>query len=185
MEFYLKVVYFMKRLTSRTLFVFGLLLVFFSMSYAIYLQFFHGIEPCSLCVFQRLAYIVYAIVVIIVLIHHPKGWGMRVYAFLSLWPLLVGLIVALRQAWVQSLPAGQAPGCGPGLNFLLQEFMLSKVFQIVWAGSSDCAIVTWRFLNLSMAVWSAILFVILIFLSLIVLFRDLHNHFINGKLIKK
>jgi protein dithiol:quinone oxidoreductase len=166
---------FMKVLfSSRALFVYGLLLVVFSMSFAIYLQFFHGLEPCSLCVFQRLAYILYAFIIIIALIHHPRSWGMRVYAFFSILPSAVGLAIALRQAWIQSLPADQIPGCGPGLNFLLQEFSLSKVLSVVWAGSSDCAIVTWRFLNQSMAVWSAILFGILILLSLVVLFKDMH-----------
>ena len=63
--------------------------------------------------------------------------------------------------------------------------MLSKVMQVVWAGSSDCAIVTWRFLNLSMAVWSAVLFGVLIFFSLIILVRDLHlhHHLKHGKLL--
>lgn len=172
-------------LTPKALFIYGLLLVLFSMSFAIYLQFFHGLEPCSLCVFQRLGYFAYAIIAIIALIHHPKAWGMRVYAFFSMLPLIFGLVMAVRQAWIQSLPADQVPGCGPGLNFLLQEFMVSKVVQVVWAGSSDCAIVGWRFLNLSMAVWSAVLFMVLIFLSLIILVKDshLHQHLKNGKLL--
>jgi disulfide bond formation protein DsbB len=167
---------------SRALFIYGLLLVVLSLSYAIYLQFFKSIEPCSLCVFQRLAYVVYALVVVVALIHHPERWGLRVYAFITLLPLSLGLLLSVRQAWIQSLPADHVPGCGPGLNFLLQEFAVSKVVRVVWAGSSDCAIVTWRFLNLSMAVWSALLFCVLILLSLIVLLRRLHPVNENVKL---
>jgi disulfide bond formation protein DsbB len=158
--------------SPKALFIYGLLLVLGGMGFAIYMQFFHGLEPCSLCIFQRLAYVAYAFIAVVALIHHPKTWGMRIYAFISVFPSVAGLIVALRQVWIQSLPADQIAGCGPGLNFLLQEFMMSKVIQLVWAGSSDCAIVTWRFLTLSMAVWSAILFALLILLSLIILFKD-------------
>jgi protein dithiol:quinone oxidoreductase len=174
-------------LSPKALFIYGLLLTLVSMGYAVYLQFFHGLEPCSLCVFQRLAYFVYMLVAVVALIHHPKSWGMRVYAFFSMLPLLAGLVIALRQVWIQSLPADRIPGCGPGLNFLLQEFKVCKVMQVVWAGSSDCAIVTWRFLNLSMAMWSAILFGILLFLSLMILFKDvhLHHHLHHDKLPKK
>lgn len=174
-------------LSSKALFIYGLIAALGSMAYAVYLQFFHGLEPCSLCVFQRLAYFTYILIAVIALIHNPKYWGMRVYACLTLLPLVSGLLIALRQVWLQNLPAYRIPGCGPGLNFLLQEFKVSKVVQVVWAGSSDCAIVTWRFLNLSMAVWSAVLFGGLIFLSLMILFKDVHLPHIHhhDKMIKK
>lgn len=157
--------------TSKSLFVYTLLLVAGGMAFAIYLQFFQGQEPCSLCVFQRLSYIIYGFIVITALIHHPQYWGMRVYAFLSFWPALVGFSVALRQVWIQSLPAGSVPACGPGLNFLLEQFSVSHVVQIVWAGSSDCATVTWRLLGLSMAWWSAFVFLFLMVVNLVILFR--------------
>ena len=166
-------------LSPKALFTYGLLAVTGAMAYAIYLQFFHGLEPCALCIFQRLAYSAYAIISIIALIHHPRGWGARVYSFLLLFPAIAGILIALRQVWIQSLPLDQVPACGPGLNFLLQEFSMMKVATIVWAGSSDCALVTWRFLGWSMAEWSAILFGILILLALTILFKR-HHHKSNA-----
>ena len=161
--------------SPKALFTYGLALVAGAMGYAIYQQFFHGLEPCALCIFQRLAYSAYALIAIIALIQHPKGWGVRVYSLLQLFPAIIGLILALRQVWIQSLPLGQIPACGPGLNFLLQEYSVLRVTKIVWAGSSDCALVTWRFLGVSMAGWSAALFGVLILLSLIILFKQHHQ----------
>lgn len=158
-------------LSPKPLFVYGLFLVLMGMGFALYLQFFQGLEPCSLCVFQRLAYIAYGLIALVAIIHHPKGWGGRIYAFLQIPVAILGLTIALRQIWIQSLPLDQVPACGPGINYLLQEFPLQKVAQIVWAGSSDCAIVTWRFWTLSMASWSAILFCVLLIISVFTMLK--------------
>ena len=159
----------------KSLFVAGLILVLAGMSTALYLQFFEGLEPCALCIFQRFCFIGYVFIDLIAFIKNPKGWGGRVYAFLQIPVAILGLSIALRQVWIQSLPIDQVPACGPGINYLLQEFPLQHVIQVVWAGSSDCAIVTWRFWNLSMASWSAILFCLLLLLSVFILLKRYHR----------
>ena len=158
-------------LTGKALFVYGLFLVLFGMGSALYYQFFQGFEPCSLCIFQRVAYIGYGLIALIAIIHNPSSWGARFYAFFQIPVVLAGLTVALRQVWLQNMPAGQVTTCGPGINFLLQEFSLTRVAQVVWAGSSDCAVVTWRFWGLSMASWSAVLFAILLLLAIFTLLK--------------
>jgi len=160
-----------KLLSAKALFVYGLFIVLGGLSFAIYLQFFKGLGPCALCIFQRLTYIAYGLIALVAIIHSPKKWGARVYAFFQLPVTLLGLAIALRQVWLQGLPPGQVPSCGPGINFLLQSFPLQKVVQVVWAGSSDCAVVSWRFLTLSMATWSAILFGCLFLLSLFAMLK--------------
>lgn len=163
---------FTKLLAGKALFVYGLFLVLFGMGVALYSQFFSGLEPCSLCIFQRLAYIAYGLIALVAIIHHPTGWGARIYAFFQLPVIVVGMTIALRQVWIQNLPADQTTTCGPGINFLLQEFSLQRVVQIVWAGSSDCSVVNWRFWGLSMASWSAILFGVLLVLAIFTLLKS-------------
>ncbi len=163
---------FRKLLCGKALFVYGLFLMLLGLGIALYYQFFQGFEPCSLCVFQRVAYIAYGLIALIAIIHNPTSWGARFYAFFQIPVLIAGLSVALRQVYLQDLPAGQVATCGPGLNFLLQEFSLSHVAQVVWAGSSDCAIVTWRFWGLSMASWSAVLFAVLLILAIFTLLKN-------------
>ena len=160
-----------KFLPPKALFVFGLTLVVIGMAIALYQQFFKGLEPCALCVFQRLAYISYMLIAFVAIVHNPRRWGARIYAFLQLPVLVTGLAIALRQIWLQNLPLNEVPACGPGINYLLQEFSLQKVAATVWAGSSDCAVVTWRFLTLSMASWSALLFTFLALLSLYIMLK--------------
>jgi disulfide bond formation protein DsbB len=167
---------FAKFLSGKALFVYGLFLSLFGMGVALYFQFFQGLEPCSLCIFQRLCYIAYGLIALFAIIHNPSSWGARFYAFLQVPVIILGVTLALRQVWIQSLPTPQVASCGPGLNFLLQEFSVSKVVQVVWAGSSDCALVSWRFWNLSMASWSAILFGVLLLVALFTLLKSYRSH---------
>ena len=163
---------FRRLLSGKALFVYGLFLTLLGMGTAIYFQFFHGLDACSLCIFQRVAYIAYALIAILAIIHSPSSWGARFYALLQIPVILIGLTIALRQVWMQSLPPEELSTCGPGINFLLQKFSLGKVVEVVWAGSSDCGIVTWRFWTLSMASWSAILFGTLFILAIFTLLKS-------------
>lgn len=161
-----------KRLFApKALFVYGLVLVLAGLSIALYLQFFNGLEACALCIFQRLAYIAYGLIALVAIIQNPSGWGARIYAFFQIPIALTGLSIAVRQVWLQNLPVDQVPACGPGINYLLQQFPVIKVVQVVWAGSSDCAMVNWRFLTLSMAGWSIILFAVLFLLSVFIMLK--------------
>lgn len=166
---------FQKIISGKALFVYGLFLVLFGMGTALYFQFFHGLDACSLCIFQRVAYIIYGLIALLAIIHNPSSWGARFYAFLQIPIIISGLTIALRQVWIQSLPTTEVSVCGPGINFLLQKFSLEKVLQAVWSGSNDCANVTWEFWSLSMASWSAILFGILMLLALFTLLKSYKN----------
>ena len=62
-------------------------------------------------------------------------------------------------AWLQSLPADQVPECGPGLNYMLENFPISEVLSTVINGSGSCAEVDWTFLGLSMPWWTLIWYI--------------------------
>ena len=64
-----------------------------------------------------------------------------------------GVAVASRHVWLQNLPSDQVPGCGPGLDFMMSTFPINEVFEMVFNGSGECAIVDWSFLSLSMPAW--------------------------------
>lgn len=127
------------------------------MGYALYAQHGLGLEPCNLCVFQRLAVIAMGIVFLLAAIHRPSVLGGRIYAGLLAIAAAGGALVAGRHAWLQSLPADQVPECGPGLEYLLEAFSLGEALSKVFAGSGQCAEVVWSFLGLSMPMWVLIM----------------------------
>lgn len=141
------------------------------MAGALYLQYHDGLEPCPLCIFQRIGFIATGLVLLVAFLHGPKVIGVRIYAALSALTALAGGGVAIRQLWLQHLPADQVPMCGPGLNYMIKTFPLHEVLAKVLSGSGECAEVTWRFLGLSLAGWSLVVFLGLLAVALIQLLR--------------
>ena len=131
------------------------------LGFGYYLQFFAGQEPCPLCIFQRVAYFIIACTGLVGAIHAPTGPGRLGYSGTVLFAAIIGAVIAGRQVWLQHLPADQVPECGPGLDYMLDVFPLSDALRMVFAGSGECAEVTWTFLSLSIAEWSLICFLLI------------------------
>lgn len=49
--------------------------------------------------------------------------------------------------------------CGPPLSFLSETMGPFEVFRTVLTGTGDCGNIDWRFLGLSMPMWSMVWFV--------------------------
>ncbi len=132
------------------------------LGYAYFLQFQEGLEPCPLCIFQRVAFISMGVLFLVAAIHHAGGIASRVYAILISIVGLAGVGVAGRHVWLQHLPPDQVPECGPGLEYMLDAFPLTEALRMAFTGSGECAEVSWTFLALSMPTWSLISFIGLI-----------------------
>ena len=123
------------------------------LAYAYYAQVVLHLEPCPLCIFQRVGVFAMSLVFLIAAAHDPVGWARRVYASLLAVSALATIGVAARQLYIQSLPEGSVPACGASLDFMLKVFSLSEVLVKVLTGSGECAKVTWTFLGLAMPGW--------------------------------
>ena len=123
------------------------------LAYAYYAQAVLHLEPCPLCIFQRVGVFGLAMVFLVSAAHDPAGWGRRVYACLLAAAALATVGVAVRHLYIQSLPEGSIPACGASLDFMLKIFSLSEVLVKVLTGSGECAKVTWSFLGLAMPAW--------------------------------
>ena len=123
------------------------------MAYAYYAQYVMHLEPCPLCIFQRIGIFVLAVMFLIATLHEPAAFGRRVYAVLLSLVALATIGIALRHLYIQSLPPDAVPACGASLEFMLKVFSLSEVLVKVLTGSGECAKVTWEFLGLAMPAW--------------------------------
>ena len=142
-----------------------------AMLVALYLQHYQGLEPCPLCVFQRVAVIGVGVMALIAAVHGPQAWGQRVYAGVMALSAVAGVVVAGRHVWLQHLPADQVPSCGPGLDFWIAALPWQQVVQQVFQGSGECAKVDWTLLGLSLPMWTLMLFVGLLLAALVQLVR--------------
>ncbi len=123
------------------------------MAYALYAQHQLVLEPCPLCVLQRFAVIGLGIVFLISGLHNPSGAGRYVYSLLLLVITSLGAIVAGQHLRLQLMPEDQVPACGPGLEYMWENFPLADVINMVFKGSGECATIDWLFLGLSMPAW--------------------------------
>ena len=138
--------------------------------YAVFLQFSAHLEPCPLCIFQRIAFAALGLVFLLAGLHAPRGaGGRRAWGALALLAAAAGIGIAGRHVWLQHLPADQVPMCGPGLDFLTEAMPLTSVIRTVLTGSGECANVDWTFLGLSMPEWSLLWFVLLVAWVLLVM----------------
>lgn len=129
------------------------------MGYALYAQHGLGLEPCPLCILQRMAVIAVGVVFLAGAIHAPRGRGRWFYAGLALLAAAAGAGVAAHHVWLQSLPADQVPACGPGFDYMIDAFPLSQALRMIFAGSGECAEIDWTLLGLSMPAWTLIGFI--------------------------
>lgn len=123
------------------------------MAYALYAQHGLGLEPCPLCIFQRVAVIALGVVFLVAALHPAGPVGRRLYAVLLALVALAGSGVAARHVWLTTLPPERVPACGPGLDFMLDAFPLADTLSMVLSGSGECAKVEWSLLGLPMPAW--------------------------------
>ncbi|HLB30241.1 MAG TPA: disulfide bond formation protein B [Gammaproteobacteria bacterium] len=131
------------------------------LSFGYYLQFHKGIEPCPLCIFQRIAFISIIIIALAGLLHGPVNFMLRVYSGLIGVAALIGGGIAAWQVRLIHLPPDEIPACSPGLDYMLEVFPLTETIRMAFTGSGECAEVTWTFLSFSIPEWSLLWFTLL------------------------
>ena len=142
------------QLSRRQKYFLGFLFCSGLMAYALFAQYFLNLEPCPLCIFQRVAVISMGIIFLICSLLEPKSSLAKIISStLYVTAGSFGVAVASRHVWLQNLPSEQVPGCGPGLDFMMSTFPINEVFEMVFNGSGECATIDWSFLSLSMPAW--------------------------------
>lgn len=152
------------RWSYRISFLVGFLICAGLIGFALYAQYVLMMDPCPLCILQRVAFIGLGIAFLIGGLHAPRGNGRWAYVALAVLVATVGIGIAGRHLWIQSLPPDQVPSCGAPLGYMLETRAshggLAGVLLKVLTGSGECARVQ-PILGLSMPFWSLLWFVLL------------------------
>jgi len=139
------------------------------LGYALYIQHVEFLDPCPLCVFQRIVFIWIGSIALLAFLHNPQASGRWVYGGLLSVGGIAGAAVAGRHLWMQNLPPDQVPDCGMGLNYMLETMPFTQVLSQVFYGSGECAEVFWSFLGLSMPGWTLLWYTGITVVTIIVL----------------
>jgi disulfide bond formation protein DsbB len=148
----------------RVSFFAGFLICAGLIGFALFAQYHLMMDPCPLCILQRVVFMAMGLVFLAGALHAPSGHGRWVYTGLVVVLAITGVCIAARHLWVQSLPADQVPSCGAPLGYLLETRAgnggLIGVLLKVLSGSGECAKVQ-PILGLPMPAWSLLWFFLL------------------------
>lgn len=129
------------------------------LAYALYVQHRLFLDPCPLCIFQRVAFAWIGGFALLAALHNPRGAGRWFYGLLVFAGAAVGAGIAGRHVYLQNLPPDQVPDCGPGLSYMMDTMPFTDVLSSVLTGSGSCAEVQWSFLGLSMPAWTLVWYI--------------------------
>jgi disulfide bond formation protein DsbB len=140
-------------IVRRTGNLLGLLACGGLIGYALFVQYGMGLEPCPLCILQRIAVISAGLLFLLALLHNPGDRGARVYGLLIDLAALAGIAVAARHIWIIAQPPGAVAECGASLDYMLDVLPWHEVLGKVLTGSGECAKIDWQFVGLNMPTW--------------------------------
>lgn len=152
----------------RELYFYGLAVCVASLLFAVlYLERTLYLDPCPLCILDRVVIVALGVIFLIALVHNPRSFFAKIYGLISIVLSLTGIGLASRHIWLQNLPKDQVPECGPDLYFMLETLPFFDVIKKTLTGSGSCADVSWTFASLTIPEQTLILFVGLLILSVI------------------
>ncbi|OFR84687.1 disulfide bond formation protein DsbB [Neisseria sp. HMSC073G10] len=129
-------------------------------------QYVLGMNPCVLCILQRLCVLAVGLLAIVTAFSSQSSrFARSLSALLIAAPAVYGAGVAAYQIWLQSLPPGTAPSCGAPWTFRLRDWPLFDWFEPIVRGFGNCAEPDYLF-GVTLPVWSILYFGFVVLLLL-------------------
>ncbi|MDD2833981.1 MAG: disulfide bond formation protein B [Methylotenera sp.] len=145
-----------KIITGRKGYWFGFAACFGLVGLALWIQTHYNLEPCPLCISQRIVLMALGVLFLVAGIM-PKQ--LKWQAVLQVLVALGGAGVAIRHWWIQAHKHEMVADCGVGFDYMFENFPLEKALKLVFKGTGDCAAIDWTFLGLTIPQLSLIAFI--------------------------
>lgn len=159
-----------RRRSARPLLAAAVALVVAAMGAGLYLQYAVGLEPCPLCVLQRVGFVLTGIVALLGALVARGRAAQIVASLLALLPAVAGGAVAVWHTWLTMFPPASAT-CGRPFEWFHEDFPLAVWLPKLFRGAGDCLHQDWTLLGLSIPQWSVLVFAALIALLAAALVR--------------
>ena len=137
-------------LTFKRINLLGALLSFLLVGLALTIQTQFDLEPCPLCVSQRIVFILIGFIVLVFSFMSPT----RLIKFIHLVSLsvvnIVGMVFAIKHILIQGKWITVPAECGIDLDYMFENFPIREAFSLLFKGTGDCSEIDWLFLGLSL-----------------------------------
>jgi disulfide bond formation protein DsbB len=147
-------------LLGRTGYFLGFIASFGLVGVALLLQTKYHLEPCPLCISQRIAFMALGLLFLLAALHDPRKTR-YIHAAVQVLAALAGAAIALRHIWIQANPDKVMAECGAGFDYLIHTFPASRAIELIFKGTGECSVVDFTFLGLTIPQMSLAAFVAL------------------------
>lgn len=153
---------FLEKLKQRPLFPQILLAIFVigflgSLS-SLFAQYVLGMNPCVMCIQQRVAMMVMTVMALLCLaLPTVKTWAKTIATLLVGAPVVFGAYIASKQVYIQSLPITEQPSCGAPWTFRLRNAPLFDLYEPIIRGTGVCGEV-YKIFGVSLPMWALLFF---------------------------
>jgi protein dithiol:quinone oxidoreductase len=140
-------------------YIVGFLACFGIVALALAIQVHYQLEPCPLCISQRMIFMGLGLVFLLHAFVAPRSWLSGALLVIEVLTALGGVGVAIRHWWLQVHKDEIIADCGVGFDYMFENFPLKKALTLVFRGTGDCAAIDWTLLSLTLPQLGLISFV--------------------------
>ena len=137
-------------LTGKTGYLLGFIKCFMIVGLALVIQTQYELNPCPLCISQRIIFMILGVLFLIAAFIPPASILKKVFTVLQVLTALGGASVAIRHWYLQANKESMIADCGVGFDYMFENFPLEKALKLVFRGTGDCAAIDWTFLGLTL-----------------------------------
>ena len=131
-------------------YIIGGVACFATVALALVIQTKYNLEPCPLCITQRMFFMGLGVLFLIGAFIKPASLMQKIFAALQVLTALAGAGWAIRHWYLQAHKGEIIADCGVGFDYMFDNFPLKKMFTLIFKGTGDCAAIDWTFLGLTL-----------------------------------
>lgn len=136
--------------TGKNGYLLGFILCFGIVALALVIQTTYKLEPCPLCITQRMVFMGLGVLFLIAAFIPPANILKKIFMALQVLTALGGAGVAIRHWYLQANRESMIADCGVGFDYMFENFPLQKAFKLLFRGTGDCAAIDWTLLGLTL-----------------------------------
>jgi protein dithiol:quinone oxidoreductase len=148
-----------KLLSGRTGYLLGFFACFGLVTVALVIQTHYHLEPCPLCISQRIVFMGLGLLFLIAAFIKPTSIFKKIFTLLQVLTAMGGAGVSIRHWYLQAHRESIIADCGVGFDYMFDNFPLQKALTLVFRGTGDCAAIDWTLLGLSIPQLALIAFI--------------------------
>lgn len=115
-----------------------------------YFQYHEGLQPCHLCIVQRIAFLAIGIGSLIALIKPQNNIFKFIGTFLWAAGGSLGLYAAIELVYVQAVPSNDMFGsCALSAEELMNSYPILEWFPMMFKATGDCGSSSWNFYGIA------------------------------------